>query len=107
MQVVAELEGSDKDADLLAFSWESSSNYPSQDDWHVSLKIADTYVNFKLEAGADCNVISQSLFDRLPVQNTWSHQCKAKQKVYKRHRINPKGKVSLACENKGKFTVTE
>lgn len=42
MHVVAELEGSDKDADLLAFSWESSSNYLSQDDWHVSLKIDDT-----------------------------------------------------------------
>ena len=69
VHAVAESEGSDNEADLLAFSVESSSKYPSQDDWYVSLKIADTNVNFlKIDSGADCNVISQSLFDRLPVE---------------------------------------
>ena len=100
MHVVAESEGSDKDADLLAFSVESS----DKDDWHVSLKIADTNVNFKIDSGADCNVISLSLFDRLPVENKQSRQCKAKLKVYDGRRINPRGKVSLACKYKGKFS---
>ena len=107
VHAVAESEGSDDEADLLAFSVESSGKYPSQDDWHVSLKIADSNVNFKIDSGADCNVISQSLFDRLPVENKQSRQCKAKLKVYDGCRINPRGEVSLACEYKGKFTVMD
>ena len=83
VHTLGELEGSANDAYLLAFSLESSVNkYSSQDDWHVSLKIADTCINFKIESEADCNVIYQSLFDRLPEENTRSRQCKAKLKVY-------------------------
>ena len=48
IHAVAESEGSDNKADLLTFSVESSDECPSQDDWHVSLKIADTRVNFKI-----------------------------------------------------------
>ena len=48
--------GSDN-ADFLTFSLESSGECPTQDDWHASLKIADIKVNFKLDSGADCNVI--------------------------------------------------
>lgn len=62
-----EPDDSDAGADLFTFSVESSSEWPRQDDWHVMLKIAGTNVNFKLVSGADCNVISASLFDRLPV----------------------------------------
>ena len=56
-------DDSDAGADLLTFSVESSSEISRQDDWHVMLKIAGTDVNFKLDSGADCNVISTSLFD--------------------------------------------
>ena len=105
IHAVAELEGSDNEADLLTFSVESSDECPSQDDWHVSLKIADTNVNFKLDSGADCNVISKSLLARLPVGPKQTRQCRAKLKVYDGSRITPSGKISLTCEYKGKFTV--
>ena len=82
IHAVAESEGSDNEADLLTFSVESSNECLSQDDWHVSLKIADTSVNFKLDSGADCNVISKSLFTRLQVSPTQTRQCKTKLKVY-------------------------
>ena len=98
---------SDAGADLLTFSVESSSESPRQDDWHVMLKIAGTIMNFKLDSGTDCNVISKSLFDRLPVVQKQVHQCKAKLKVYDGRKITPKGKASLVCEYKGKFTVFE
>ena len=71
------------------------------------LKIAGTNVNFKLDSGADCNVISTSLFDRLPVAQKQVHQCKAKLKVYNGRKITAKGKASLVCVYKGKFTVLE
>ena len=102
-----EPDDSDAGADLFTFSVESSSEWPRQDDWHVMLKIAGTNVNFKLDSGADCNVISASLFDRLPVAQKQDRQCKAKPKVYDGRKITPKGKASLVCEYKGKFTVLE
>ena len=107
IHAVAESEGSDNEADLLTFSVESSDECPSQDDWHVSLTIADTRVNFKLDSGADCNVISKSLLARLPVGPKQTRQCKAKLKVYDGRRITPSGKISLTCEYKGKFTVLD
>ena len=36
----------------------------------IALKIADANVDFKVDSEADCNVISQSLFDRLLVRGT-------------------------------------
>ena len=51
IHAVAESEGSDNEVDLLTFSVESSDECPSQDDWHVLLKIADTSVTFKLDSG--------------------------------------------------------
>ena len=51
VHTVAESEGRDNEADFLTFSVESSNECPSQDDWQVSLKIADTSVNFKVDSG--------------------------------------------------------
>lgn len=98
VRAVVESDGSDNEADLLTFSVEFSAEGPSKDEWHVSLKIVDTNVNFKIDSGADCHVISRSLFDRLPVDPRQSCQCKAKLKVYDGRRITPCGKVSLTCE---------
>ena len=56
---VVESDGSDNEADLLTFSVEFSAEGPSKDEWHVSLKIVDTNVNFKIDSEADCNVISK------------------------------------------------
>ena len=70
--------------------------------------MADDYVNFKLDSGDNCNVISQSLFDRLPVPHKHARQCKAKLKVYHGRRITPRDKVNLVCEYKGgTFTAVE
>ena len=107
VHTVAESEGSDNEADLLTFAVESNDECPSQDEWHVSLKIADTNVIFKIDSGADCNVISKSLLDRLPVDPKQSRYCKAKLKVYDGRRITPSGKVSLTCEYRGKFAVMD
>ena len=107
VHAVTESEGSDNEADLLTFAVESNDECPSQDEWHVSLKIADTNLTFKIDSGADCNVISKSLLDRLPVDPKQSRHCKAKLKVYDGRRITPSGKVSLTCEYRGKFTVMD
>ena len=107
LAMAKETDDSDAGAYLLTFSVESSSESPRQDDCHVMLKIAGTNVNVKLDSGADFNVISKSLFDRLPVAQKQAHQCKAKLKVYDGRKITPKGKASLVCEYKGKFTVLD
>ena len=78
VHALAESEGRGNEANLLTFSVESSDERPSQDDWHVSLKIADTSMSFKLDSGAECNVISKSLLAQLPVGPKQTRQCKAK-----------------------------
>lgn len=97
---MAESEGSDNDTDLVTFSLKSSGEC-------LALKITDAIVNFKLDSGADCNVISQSLFDRLSVAHKPARYCKAKLKVYDGRRITPRDKVSLVCKYKGKFIVLD
>ena len=64
-------------------------------------------MNFKLDSGADCNVISKSLLAQLPVGPKQTCQCKAKLKVYDGRQITPGGKISQTCEYKGKFTVLD
>ena len=104
---VTESEGSDNEADLLTFLVDSSDECPSQDDWHVSLKIADTSVNFKLDSGPDCKFIFKLLLAPLAVGPKQKRQCKAKPKVHEERRIRPSGKISQTCEYKGKFTVLD
>ncbi|XP_077974282.1 uncharacterized protein LOC144429911 isoform X1 [Styela clava] len=41
----------------------------NKDSWHVDVKILDKSVNFKIDTGADCNVISEKIFDELKVKN--------------------------------------
>ena len=72
---VVESEGSNNEAVLLMCSVESSDECAPPDDWNVSLKIADTSVNFKLDLGADCNIISKSLLARLPVSPKQTCHC--------------------------------
>ena len=89
---------------LLTCSIESSGRSPLQDDWHVSFQITDTKVNPNPDSGADCNVMSHSLFGRLLVANKQAHKCKVKLKVCDGRRITSKGKVILAFECKGKYS---
>lgn len=92
---------------LLTCSIESSGRSPLQDDWHVSFQITDTKVNPNLDSGADCNVMSHSLFGRLLVANKQAYKCKVKLKVCDGRRITSKGKVILAFECKGKYNVKD
>ena len=64
-------------------------------------------MNFKLDSRANCNVISKSLLDRLPVGPKQTRQCKAKLKVYDGRRITLSGKISLTCKHKGKLTLVD
>ena len=60
VNVLGEFEdGEVSDDDLLTFSVESNNEGGSKNDWHVQLKFGKMDLNFKLDTGADCNVISQ------------------------------------------------
>jgi hypothetical protein len=60
VNVLGEFEdGEVSDDDLLTFSVESNNEGGSKNAWHVQLKFGKMDLNFKLDTGADCNVISQ------------------------------------------------
>ena len=52
-------------------------------------------------------MISQSSFEQLSLTNTRIFKNRSKLKMFDGRKITPKGKVSLECEYKGKFTVLD
>nr|XP_039259727.1 uncharacterized protein K02A2.6-like [Styela clava] len=72
-----------------------------KDSWHVDVKILDKSVNFKIDTGADCNVISERIFDQLKVKNLKIHPTSIILKMFDGRKIKPKCKICVPCEHKG------
>ena len=72
----------------------------NDEDWEVNLKISGRKVRFKIDTGAQCNVIPESIHrdicDKL-------ERSKAKLVTYAGHCLRPKGKCTLLSEYKGKY----
>ena len=66
--------------------------------WYSLLKIEDKTVKFKLDTGAEANVIPQSLFYKLPTRQL--KDTKTKLSTYGNNVVTPLGKTKLTCETK-------
>jgi hypothetical protein len=69
-------------------------------DWHAILKINEKTVSFKIDTGAQCNVISKktyNLISKMPLQK--SH---AKLVAFGGYKLKACGKTLIVCEYKGK-----
>ena len=69
-------------------------------DWKVTLLVNDQKTCFKIDTGAQCNVISRHTYHRLgslPLQK--SH---ARLVAFGGQRLNAYGKAMINCEHKGK-----
>ena len=64
-------------------------------DWTVSLDINQQQANFKIDSGADCNVMSKNLFDRLKLQTKNMVPSQSRLKVYDGSKVYPMGKVRV------------
>ena len=76
--------------------------YVNADEWSGQLKINAKNVNFKLDTGANCNVISEELSNHIR-SNEVIQKCKSKLFAYNKEQISVKGKVQLLSEYKGQY----
>ncbi|KAL2090027.1 hypothetical protein ACEWY4_014715 [Coilia grayii] len=74
------------------------------DDWEVDLVINDKKVRFKIDTGAQCNVIPESIHHETGTQLGKS---KAKLVTYGGQCLKPVGKCNLLTEYKGQFHHVE
>ena len=76
-----------------------------EEEWRATLILNDRRVVFKLDTGAECNVISKEVYDSVskqPLQKT-----RTKLVAFGGHKLNPCGKAHILCEYKGRYRVLE
>ena len=75
------------------------------DEWRATLILNDKSVSFKLDTGAECNVISKEVYDSISKQPP--HRTGTKLVAFGGHQLYPCGKVHILTEYKGRYTVLE
>ena len=74
-------------------------------EWHADLRINETRATFKLDTGAQCNVMPLSLYQQITQEKL--QKSNTKLMSYSGHRMQTIGKKTLLVESKGKFYPTE
>ena len=72
--------------------------------WFATLLLEDQEVQLKIDTGAQCNVIPQSISSRLNVQ---TQKSKTRLVTYSGEKMTPSGKCVVLCQHKGKFNSLE
>ena len=62
-------------------------------------------MSFKLDTGAECNVISKEVYNSVSKQPP--QRMRTKLIAFGGHKLNPYGKTHLLCEYRGKYRVLE
>ena len=96
---------SDEDTANLYVCTISNSKAKQDEEWRATLILNDRRVVFKLDTGAECNVISKEVYDSVskqPLQKT-----RTKLVAFGGHKLNPCGKAHVLCEYKGRYRVLE
>ena len=100
-----EEESSDEDAANLYVCTIGKTKAKQDEEWQATLILNDKNVSFKLDAGAECNIISKGVYNSVskhPPQRT-----RTKLIAFGKHKLNPCGKAHLLCEYRGKYRVLE
>ena len=95
---VLQHDSSDASDELFIDMVKCSTNKSS--DWKVTLLVNDQKTRFKIDTGAQCNVISRHMYHRLgslPLQK--SH---ARLVAFGGQQLNAYGKAIINCQHKGK-----
>ena len=73
---------------------------PLNDEWTVNSKINDKSVNFQIDTGARCNVMSQDTFRSFGIK-TALKPTSTKLTSFSGHKLKPAGMVQLPCKIQG------
>nr|XP_039255361.1 uncharacterized protein K02A2.6-like [Styela clava] len=86
-----------EDEDVLMFSVDSE----TEKKWFVDFNINKQLVKFKLDSGADCNVMSKKTFDGLRLRRLKINPTRTNMRMYDGRKVEAYGKVSIPCSYKG------
>ena len=82
-----------------------NSSETKQEDWKVNLKINEHPALFKMDTGAQCNVVSERFCKVAGVK--YNNKTKAKLISYSRHELKAVGKATVAVECKDKYYLLD
>ena len=99
VQELEQDESSEDDMMIDAIDGETKKN------WNVTITICEQPVQFKIDTGAQCNVMSSQTYHQL--SQTPPRKSKARLVAFGGNRLNPIGKTTLLCTYKGKFWPVE
>ena len=110
-QYYQEQETTQPGRDLFLGELLMASLQDTDDKWQASIPIEGKYIKFKLDTGAQANVLPHKLYDKL-FSKTKLQNTQAILTAFGNKHIKPRGKVSLACKLANKhhtldFYVTE
>jgi hypothetical protein len=77
-----------------------------KEKWSELLKIRDKKVKFKLDTGAECNVLSLKTYNSLGITEKLSKST-CKLLAYSGHQMSPLGQNQLTCEYKGQKHIIQ
>lgn len=80
----------------------SLSNSNSTDDWSVKMFVENTIINFKVDSGAQVNVLPHSFLPKLHISKNHLYQTNAKLITYTHDEIPVLGKCYLNCRYKNR-----
>ena len=75
---------------------------PKTKDWQAPVKINDKKVLFRIDTGAQCNVMSKKTYNHVSKETLQKSQTRLV--TFGGHKIQACGKITLACEHKGRYT---
>ena len=78
---------------------------PGQKDWSTTVTINSQNVRFKLDTGAQCNVMSLKTYNRVSKQTLT--KSKARLVAFGGHGLKSCGKLTLLCEHKDNYRPVE
>jgi hypothetical protein len=96
---------SDEDTANLYVCTINKTKAKQDEEWRATLLLNDRSVVFKLDTGAECNVISKEVYDSVSKQPP--RKTRTKLIAFGGHKLNPCGKAHLLSEYKGRYRVLE
>ena len=83
----------------------SAIDRPGQKDWFTTVTINSQNIRFKLDTGAQCNVMSLETYNQVAKQTLT--KSKARLVAFGRHRLKSCGKLTLLCKHEDKYWPVE
>ena len=98
-----ELEYDSKSSDDEMVINSVSKNADKPVDWQTTVKVNEHNITFKIDTGAQCNVLSKETYDRICQQPL--RKSHAKLVAFGGHRMSSLGKAVILCEHKKKYVA--